>query len=56
MYKKKNTTDKTFSNNCLKLNTLTVLLRNVGHFSSSAPFMAALPRNKSIEVPGGNKP
>ena len=38
------------------LHTLTVLLRNVGHFSSSAPFIAALPRNKSIEVPGGNNP
>lgn len=36
--------------------TLTVLLRNVGHFSSSIPFCAALPRNKSIDVPGGRRP
>ena len=36
--------------------TLTLLLRYVGYFSSSVPFTAAFPRNKSIEVPGGRRP
>lgn len=41
---------------CLSEPTLICLLSCVGNFSSSTSLTAALPRNKSMVIPGGSKP